>query len=113
MRLESMRPRDPEEPYRAATPLELFFDLAYVVAIAQAGAALHHAEAEGHFFAGISGYRIRAHRRQRLRAVFHAGYRRPPGIAGDRPDQVQSSGARLTAPVPAPLTPTVKAPGEP
>ncbi len=45
-----MRPRDPEEPHRTATPLELFFDLAYVVA---------------------------------------------------------------PAPVPAPLTPTVKAPGEP
>jgi low temperature requirement protein LtrA len=56
MRLKTMRPRDPEEPHRSATPLELFFDLAYVVAIAQAGAGLHHAEAEGHFFAGISGY---------------------------------------------------------
>jgi low temperature requirement protein LtrA len=56
MRLNPMRPRDPDEPHRAATPLELLFDLAYVVAITQAGAALHHAEAEGHFFAGISSY---------------------------------------------------------
>jgi low temperature requirement protein LtrA len=54
--LRTMRPRDPEEPHRTSTPLELFFDLAYVVAITQAGAALHHAEAEGHLFAGISGY---------------------------------------------------------
>jgi low temperature requirement protein LtrA len=54
--LKTMRPRDPEEPHRTSTPLELFFDLAYVVAITQAGAALHHAEAEGHFFAGIGGY---------------------------------------------------------
>jgi low temperature requirement protein LtrA len=56
VQLKTMRPRDPEEPHRTTTPLELFFDLAYVVAITQAGAALHHAEAEGHFFAGISGY---------------------------------------------------------
>jgi low temperature requirement protein LtrA len=51
-----MRPRDPHEAHRSATPLELFFDLAYVVAIAQAGFGLHHAEAEGHFFLGISRY---------------------------------------------------------
>ena len=51
-----MRPRDPQEAHRAATPLELFFDLAYVVAIAQAGIGLQHAEAEGHFFVGVSRY---------------------------------------------------------
>ena len=51
-----MRPRDPHEPHRASTALELFFDLAYVVAIAQAGIGLHHAEAEGLFFAGASRY---------------------------------------------------------
>ncbi len=51
-----MAPRDPHEAHRTATPLELFFDLAYVVAIAQAGVALHHAEAEGHFFLGIVRY---------------------------------------------------------
>ena len=54
--LKTMAPRDPHEPHRAATPLELFFDLAYVVAIAQAGLGLHHAEAEGHFFFGITRY---------------------------------------------------------
>ena len=51
-----MRPRDPHEPHRAATALELFFDLAYVVAIAQAGIGLHHAETEGLFFAGAGRY---------------------------------------------------------
>ncbi len=51
-----MQPRDPHEPHRTATPLELFFDLAYVVAIAQAGIGLHHAEVEGHFFFGITRY---------------------------------------------------------
>jgi low temperature requirement protein LtrA len=54
--VKPMVPRDPHEPHRTATPLELFFDLAYVVAIAQAGVALHHAEAEGHFFLGITRY---------------------------------------------------------
>ncbi len=42
-----MRPRDPDEA-RAATTLELLYDLCFVVAIAQAAAALHHAIAHGH-----------------------------------------------------------------
>ncbi len=54
--MKTMMPRDPHEPHRTATPLELFFDLAYVVAIAQAGLGLHHAEAEGHLFLGITRY---------------------------------------------------------
>jgi low temperature requirement protein LtrA len=41
-----MGPRDTEEPHRAATPLELFFDLVFVVAIAAAAAELHHGLAE-------------------------------------------------------------------
>jgi len=41
-----MRSRSPEEAYRAATPLELFFDLVFVVAVAQAGSGLHHGLAE-------------------------------------------------------------------
>ena len=40
--------RSPEEAHRAATPLELFFDLVFVVAVARAAVALHHAVAEGH-----------------------------------------------------------------
>src|SRR5829696_1597117 len=43
-----MRPRDPDEAHRVATPLELFFDLVFVVAIASAAAQWHHGLAEGH-----------------------------------------------------------------
>jgi low temperature requirement protein LtrA len=43
-----MRPRDPEETHRVSTPLELFFDLVFVVAIASAAAGWHHGLAEGH-----------------------------------------------------------------
>ena len=41
-----MTARSPHESHRAATPLELFFDLVFVVAIAQAANGLHHAVAE-------------------------------------------------------------------
>jgi low temperature requirement protein LtrA len=51
-----MGPRSPEEPHRAATPLELFFDLVVVVAVAQAASGLHHALAEGHAAAGVLAY---------------------------------------------------------
>jgi low temperature requirement protein LtrA len=43
-----MQPRDPHEQHRVATPLELFFDLVFVVAIASAAAQWHHGLAEGH-----------------------------------------------------------------
>ena len=36
--------RDVEEPHRVSTPLELFFDLCFVVAVAAAAGELHHAE---------------------------------------------------------------------
>lgn len=52
----TMRPRSPDEEHRAATPLELFFDLAFVVAIAQAGSRLHHSIAAGHVADGILSY---------------------------------------------------------
>ena len=42
-----MTGRDPDEAYRAATPLELLFDLCFVVAVAQAAASLHHELAVG------------------------------------------------------------------
>jgi low temperature requirement protein LtrA len=51
-----MRPRRPDEEHRAATPLELFFDLCFVVAVAQAADNLHHALAEGHLSEGLVGY---------------------------------------------------------
>ena len=40
--------RDPDEHHRAATTLELFFDLVSVIAIAAVTVGLHHAIAEGH-----------------------------------------------------------------
>lgn len=43
-----MLARDPHEPHRAATPLELLYDLCFVVAIAQAATALHHGIGHGH-----------------------------------------------------------------
>lgn len=42
-----MRARSRDERHRAATPLELFFDLCFVVAVAQAGRQLAHGLAEG------------------------------------------------------------------
>ncbi|MEV6552733.1 low temperature requirement protein A [Streptomyces sp. NPDC051597] len=51
-----MTARSRHEEHRAATPLELFFDLCFVVAVAQAGARLVHSLAEGHLGAGLAGY---------------------------------------------------------
>jgi low temperature requirement protein LtrA len=46
--LAPMPPRDTHEEHRASTPLELFFDLTFVVAIAQASNSLHHNLVDGH-----------------------------------------------------------------
>ncbi|MFV0644185.1 MAG: low temperature requirement protein A [Sphingomonadaceae bacterium] len=51
-------PRDPHEPHRAATPLELLFDLVSVIAIASAAAGLHHAIAENHATQGVITFLI-------------------------------------------------------
>ena len=51
-----MRARSPHEPHRVATPLELLFDLVFVVAIAQAANGLHHAIAGAHALEGLMGY---------------------------------------------------------
>ncbi|MGW1988616.1 low temperature requirement protein A [Embleya sp. NPDC001921] len=51
-----MASRDTTEPHRASTPLELFFDLTFVVAVAQAGSRLVHSLADGHPGHGILGY---------------------------------------------------------
>ncbi|MGO4855261.1 low temperature requirement protein A [Phaeovulum sp. W22_SRMD_FR3] len=48
-----MLPRNPHEAHRAATPLELLFDLVSVIAIAAAAAGLHHALAAGHAGEGV------------------------------------------------------------
>jgi low temperature requirement protein LtrA len=50
-----MSGRDPDEAHRASTPLELFFDLCFVVAVAAVAATLHHDLAHGHL-AGVGGY---------------------------------------------------------
>lgn len=51
-----MTARRPDEPHRSATPLELFFDLCFVVAVAQAAAGLHHDVAEGRVGHAVGGY---------------------------------------------------------
>jgi low temperature requirement protein LtrA len=51
-----MRGRDPAEAGRAATPLELFFDLVVVVAVALAADRLHHALVEGVGVASLVSY---------------------------------------------------------
>jgi len=48
--------RDPDEPHRAATPLELLFDLCFVVAVAQGAASLHHGLAAGEVGHSVFGY---------------------------------------------------------
>ena len=48
--------RDPGERHRASTPLELLFDLTFVVAVARAAAQLHHALAEGHVTHALLSY---------------------------------------------------------
>ncbi|PJJ71468.1 low temperature requirement protein LtrA [Diaminobutyricimonas aerilata] len=54
--LVRMRPRDPDEPHRSASPLELFFDLVFVVSVAIASRNLHHFESEGHVVEGVGPY---------------------------------------------------------
>ncbi|MFE9911672.1 low temperature requirement protein A [Streptomyces clavifer] len=44
------------EEHRAATALELFFDLCFVTAVAQAATAFEHELAEGHIADGVLGY---------------------------------------------------------
>ncbi|MEV4786629.1 low temperature requirement protein A [Streptomyces tuirus] len=48
--------RGRDEAHRTASPLELFFDLCFVVAVAQAGIELVHSVAEGHAGQGILDY---------------------------------------------------------
>ncbi|MGW3622239.1 low temperature requirement protein A [Streptomyces sp. NPDC000880] len=54
--LRRMTSRNRDEAHRAATPLELFFDLCFVVAVAQAGVQLVHAVAENHTATGVVDY---------------------------------------------------------
>ncbi len=52
----SMRGRDPHEHHRVATPLELLFDLTFVIAFGLAASQLAHLLAEGHVMAGLAGF---------------------------------------------------------
>jgi low temperature requirement protein LtrA len=52
--------RDPLEPHRSATPLELLYDLTIVVAIGTAANELAHYVADDHVLAGIAGFAFAA-----------------------------------------------------
>ncbi len=51
-----MSGRDPHEQHRAATPLELLFDLTFVVAFGVAASEFAHAMAAGHVLVGLTGF---------------------------------------------------------
>ena len=48
--------RDPDEERRVSTPLELLFDLTFVVAVARAAAVLHHSLGAGHVGDGLIAF---------------------------------------------------------
>ena len=54
--LTPMRARSTLEPHRTSTPLEAFFDLCFVVAVAAAGVPLHHSIAEHHLLTGFGHF---------------------------------------------------------
>ncbi|MEU3221271.1 low temperature requirement protein A [Streptomyces sp. NPDC006971] len=54
--MPKMTARSRTEIHRASTPLELLFDLCFVVAVAQAGRRLLHAVSEGHAATGVVSY---------------------------------------------------------
>ena len=55
-RLRRMVGRDPDEPNRSATPLELLYDLTFVVAFSQAGAQAAHLLELGHWGPAFLGF---------------------------------------------------------
>jgi low temperature requirement protein LtrA len=54
--LRPMRARSATESHRVSTPLELFFDLCFVIAVAQAATPLHHDIAAGRLGHGVQQY---------------------------------------------------------
>ena len=56
LRRRAMTGRDPTEPHRASTPLELLFDLCFVVAVSQAAGQLHDGLGSDHIRHAIAGY---------------------------------------------------------
>lgn len=55
-RLAPLLPRDPDEPHRVASPLELLFDLTFAVAFSLSGAQFAHLMAEGHYVPALLGF---------------------------------------------------------
>ena len=55
-RRQSVAGRDPEEEHRSATPLELLYDLTFVVAFGIAANELAHYLADGHVWTAILGF---------------------------------------------------------
>ncbi|GAA2039928.1 low temperature requirement protein A [Agromyces tropicus] len=55
-RLRRMTGRDPDEPHRSATPLELFFDLVFVAAFSAAGTQTAHLLELGHVASATAGF---------------------------------------------------------
>jgi low temperature requirement protein LtrA len=56
LHLSRMLPRDPAQPHRVASSLELFFDLVFVVAVSTASVQLHHALSHGEFVHGVVSF---------------------------------------------------------
>lgn len=57
-RLDPMRPRDPGEEGRAASSLELFFDLTFVIAVSIAATNLHDTMTAGYLGDGLAKYLV-------------------------------------------------------
>jgi len=55
-RICRMTGRDPHEPHRVATPLELLFDLTFVIGFGIAASEFAHQLAEGHVSAGLAAF---------------------------------------------------------
>jgi low temperature requirement protein LtrA len=55
-RLRRMSGRDPHEPHRVATPLELLFDLTFVIAFGVAASEFARMLVSGHVGAGLAGF---------------------------------------------------------
>jgi len=51
-----MSGRDPHQPHRVATPLELLFDLTFVIAFGVAASEFAHMLVTGHIGAGLAGF---------------------------------------------------------
>jgi low temperature requirement protein LtrA len=56
LNLRRMTARRTDEAYRSSTPLELFFDLCFVAAVAQAASHLHHDLSSGHLGHAVGNY---------------------------------------------------------